>query len=158
MIKFSEVVQKYSTILHSFDEEGFPQILEETSNCTDFSTFDSFHKDFEAQYQFVIEVDQLQEAFGSIQMGKVKYIDERRNYFLIWFSDYGNLVTIKGDLKDYSIRFNSYDMYLLFKTHGFTYIPYEILRLPYDGLHTKRFDEIHPRQHHTWFDRYFNYI
>lgn len=155
MIKFSEVVKRYSTILHSFDEEGFPQIPKIKSNCTDFSTFDSFHKDLEAQYQFVIEVDQLQEAFGSIQMGKVKYIDERLHYFLIWFSDYGNLVTIKGDLKDYATGLNSYDMYLLLKTHGFTYVPHEILRLPYDGLHTNYLRE---GACITWFDRYFGYI
>lgn len=159
---FDEIVAKYLKILNYFDDGDFLDIPTDEEKQTSFSEIETFQHAFVQEYELKnIRFEKGEDAFFKGRIFQPRPCRDHQGdvmflyYFSIIFSNYGNLVTIKGEITHDMLT--SLDIASLLEKHGFVYIPYEIACLPYDGNCLESFRELVPQLHYTWFDRYFAY-
>lgn len=163
---FSEIIEPYLKALRSFDEKGLPILPSNAKHKTHLESIEKFLTAFAQQYygRDRLPMFSVSNSFvmrilygGGCSNG---YTYSSYVYSII-FSNYGHLVTIKGDLREYS-KDHAMEIYIcdiakLLEEYGFTYIPYEIACLPYDGRYKEDFKKLYLKTEYLWLDRYFGH-
>lgn len=149
---FSEIVENYLKILRDADVDVFHKEFVNYEKRTSQQAVEDFKKDLGKRLNITFDSSaHIQDAYYIDSLYISKAFENRVYRLCIIISHYSNLVTIQGNLKDYSINLNIRDVVLMLEKHGFTYVPYDIVSLPYETNGVKS-------DHFTWFDRYFEYI